>query len=144
MKVAVLCEFSGVVRDAFIRLGHCAISYDLIESESTYGPHVTCDIRCLPTKYWEQFDLIIAHPPCTYLTSSGARWFNEPGRMEKQQEALNFVKYIANLPVKRIVIENPIGVLSTKWRKPDQIIQPYQFGHGEVKATCLWLKMSIS
>lgn len=140
MKVAVLCEFSGVVRDAFIRQGHQAISFDLLDSESNFGEHRKVDILSIPYEWWKQFDLIIAHPPCTYLTSSGARWFNEPGRMEKQQEALNFVKYIASLPVKRIVIENPIGVLSTKWRKPDQIIQPYQFGHGEVKATCLWLK----
>ena len=140
MKVAVLCEFSGVVRDAFIRQGHHAISFDILESESSFGPHIQGDILSIPFDYWQQFDLIIAHPPCTYLAVSGARWFNKPGRLQKQNAAINFVKYISLLPVKKIVIENPISVLSSKWRKPDQIIQPYMFGHGEVKATCLWLK----
>ena len=140
MKVAVLCEFSGVVRDAFIRQGHHAISFDILDSESDFGPHCKIDILSVAPEWWSQFDLIIAHPPCTFLAVSGARWFNKPGRLQKQNAAINFVKYISLLPVKKIVIENPISVLSSKWRKPDQIIQPYMFGHGEVKATCLWLK----
>jgi site-specific DNA-cytosine methylase len=85
-----------------------------------------------------EYDLVIAHPPCTFLAVSGARWFKD--RPQQQAEAIEFVKFLAELPVERIAIENPIGVLSSKWRKPDQIVQPWMFGHGEVKATCLWLK----
>jgi site-specific DNA-cytosine methylase len=137
LKVAVICEFSGTVRDAFTRLGHDAISFDLIPSE-TDGKHYEGDIRELPLEYWEQFDLAICHPPCTHLAVSGARWFKD--KVKEQQEALEFVRYLMKLPIPKIAIENPISIISSKIRKPDQIIQPWQFGHGETKATCLWLK----
>jgi site-specific DNA-cytosine methylase len=137
MEVAVICEFSGIVRDAFTKLGHNAVSYDLLPTERP-GRHVEMDVRMMPEHLWSDFDLIICHPPCTYLAVSGARWW--PERQKEQQKAIEFVKYLMNLPVKRIAIENPIGILSTVIRKPDQIIQPWQFGHGETKATCLWLK----
>ena len=134
MKVLIVCEFSGIVRGAFTRRGHDAWSCDFLPSELP-GNHFQCDVRDIDLDGW---DLIIAFPPCTYLASSGARWFKY--RQREQAEAIRFVKWLANLPCPQIAIENPIGVLSTKWRKPDQIIQPWQFGHGEVKATCLWLK----
>lgn len=134
MKVAVLCEFSGVVRDAFLKLGHEAISCDLLPSDSQ-GPHIQGD---LTQHDWSSYDLVIAHPPCTHLAVSGARWFKD--KQKEQDEALDFVRFIMDLPVKRICIENPISVISSKIRKPDQIIQPWMFGHGETKATCLWLK----
>jgi site-specific DNA-cytosine methylase len=137
MKVAILCEFSGIVRDAFAEKGHEAISFDLLTTEKP-GLHVQKDIMEFPKEYWEQYDLIIAHPPCTHLAVSGARWFNE--KQEEQKEALDFVKYILDLPVPRIALENPISIISTHIRKPDQIIQPWMFGHGETKSTCLWLK----
>lgn len=137
MKVAVICEFSGIVRDAFIKQGHSAVSFDLIESEQP-GPHIVGDARELPEDYWKQFDLAICHPPCTHLSISGARWFKD--KQQEQIEALDFVKWCMNLPIPKIVIENPISVISSKIRKPDQIIQPWQFGCGETKATCLWLK----
>lgn len=138
MKVAVICEFSGTVRDAFIRQGHEAISFDLINSESTSGPHVTGDVELLGRDYFSQFDLAICHPPCTYLAVSGARWFSS--RLDKQEQALSFVKWLMCLPVLKIAIENPVSVISTHIQKPDQIIQPWMFGHGETKKTCLWLK----
>ena len=134
MKVAVLCEFSGTVRDAFIRLGHDAISCDLLPTESL-GPHITGD--CLDQD-WSGYDLVIAHPPCTHLAVSGARWFKH--KAHEQEKALEFVRALMDLPVPRMAIENPISIISSRIRKPDQIIQPWQFGHGEVKATCLWLK----
>jgi site-specific DNA-cytosine methylase len=137
MKVAVICEFSGIVRDAFVKLGHEAISFDLLLTEQP-GPHRQGDIKELPPEYWKQFDIAICHPPCTYLAVSGARWWG--GRQQEQKEAIEFVKWCMNLPIDKIAIENPIGKLSTAIRKPDQIIQPWQFGHGETKATCLWLK----
>ena len=134
MKVLVACEYSGIVRDAFIKRGHQAISCDLIPTEYA-GPHYQGDVRDLLNEDW---DLMIAHPPCTYLTISGARWFK--GREKQQQDALNFIRLLMESPIPRIAIENPIGVISTRIRKPDQIIQPWMFGHGETKATCLWLK----
>lgn len=137
MKIAVICEFSGIVRDAFTKQGHEAISFDLLPSE-TPGNHVQGDIKELPLEYWSQFDLVICHPPCTHLAVSGARWFKE--KQKEQIEALEFVRYLMDLPIDKIAIENPISVISSKIRKPDQIIQPWQFGHGETKATCLWLK----
>ena len=137
MKVAVICEFSGVVRDAFLKEGHEAISFDLLPTESP-GPHIQGDILERPLNYWEQFDLAICHPPCTHLAVSGARWFKY--KRKEQKEALAFVQYLFDLPVHRIALENPVSVISTKIRKPDQIIQPYQFGHGEKKRTCIWLK----
>lgn len=138
MRVAVLCEFSGAVSDAFERNGHEAHSYDILPSERKTGMHFMVDILSLPRSYWNEYDLIIAHPPCTYLAVSGARWFKE--RPEKQVEALAFVRYLMNLPVEKLAIENPVSVISSKIRKPDQIVQPWHFGHGETKATCLWLK----
>ena len=135
MKVAVLCEYSGVVRDAFIRRGHNAVSCDLLPSESDFGPHIQGDIQ---QQDWSGFDLVIAHPPCTHLAVSGARHFYR--KQKEQAEALDFVRWILALPVQRIALENPVSIISSRIRKPDQIIQPWQFGHGETKATCLWLK----
>ncbi|MHC5248804.1 DNA cytosine methyltransferase [Enterococcus sp. LJL90] len=137
MKVAVICEFSGIVRDSFIDVGHEAVSFDLLETERP-GPHVTADVKDLGSDYFKQFDLAICHPPCTHLAVSGARWFKD--KQQEQAEALDFVRWLMELPVEKIAIENPISVISSKIRKPDQIIQPWQFGHGETKATCLWLK----
>lgn len=135
MRVAVLCEFSGIVRDAFIARGHDAVSCDLLPSEAP-GPHVQGD--CL-AQDWSGYDLLICHPPCTHLSSSGARHFAAKRADGRQQAAIDFFMAMAALPVQRIVIENPIGVMSSVWREPDQIIQPWQFGHAETKATCLWL-----
>ena len=137
MKVVVICEFSGTVRDAFIKKGHEAISYDILPTESQ-GPHHQGDILDLPFNHWKQYDLAICHPPCTHLAISGARWFCE--KSKEQEEALNFVKYLMLLPIERICIENPVSIISGRIRQPDQIIQPYEFGHGESKKTCLWLK----
>lgn len=133
-RVLIACEFSGIVRDAFIRCGHDAISCDILPTERL-GPHIVGDVRGLLHEAW---DLLIAFPPCTYLARSGARWWGT--RREEQAEAVQFVWEIATAPVRKIAIENPVGILSTVWRKPDQIIQPWQFGHGETKATCFWLK----
>ena len=135
MKVLVACEFSGVVRDAFLRRGHDAISCDLLPTESP-GPHIRGDVRSLLFRH--DYDLLIAHPPCTYLASSGARWWKD--RRVEQRFALNFVRLLMDTDIPRYAIENPIGCISTAIRKPDQIIQPWQFGHPETKATCLWLK----
>lgn len=138
MKVGVLCEFSGTVRDSFIAAGHYAISCDLLPSDHLHGDHITGD--CLSWD-WSGFDLLICHPPCTYLSSSGLHWNGRvAGRQEKTDAALDFVRALMALPVGRIAIENPIGCISSKIRKPDQIIQPWQFGHPESKATCLWIK----
>ena len=134
LRVLVACEFSGVVRDAFRSQGAEAVSCDLLPSERP-GPHIIGDVREVLDAGW---DLMVAHPPCTYLAVSGARWF--AARRQQQAEAIAFVLALAGAPIPRIAIENPISVLSTKWRKPDQIIQPWQFGHGETKSTCLWLK----
>lgn len=134
MKVLVACEFSGAVRDAFAALGHDAWSCDMLPSE-TPGQHYEGDARDFLGAGW---DLMIAHPPCTHLAVSGALWFK--GKPDEQAHGLGFVLQLANAPIDRIAIENPISILSSHWRKPDQIIQPHQFGHGEVKATCLWLK----
>lgn len=137
MRVLVACEYSGIVRDAFRARGHDAWSCDLLPTESP-GQHVQGDVLAVLDDGW---DLMIAHPPCTYLASSGIHWNKRrPERAMKTEEALAFVLALARAPIPKIAIENPIGVLSTRWRKPDQIIQPWQFGHGETKATCLWLK----
>jgi hypothetical protein len=130
----VACEFSGTVRDAFIERGHDAVSCDLLPSEKP-GPHIVGDVREWLNEGW---DLMIAHPPCTHLAVSGARWFKD--KLTEQGEALGFVKTLMNAPIDKIAIENPISIISSRIRKPDQIIQPWQFGHGETKATCLWLK----
>jgi hypothetical protein len=134
MKVLVACEFSGVVREAFKRAGHYAVSCDLLET-ATFGNHMQCDVRAELDQGW---DLMIAFPPCTHLCVSGARWFKEKER--EQLEGIAFFLTLASANIPRIAIENPVGIMSTWWRKPDQIIQPWQFGHGETKATCLWLK----
>jgi hypothetical protein len=136
VRVLVACEFSGIVRDAFIRRGHDAMSCDLLPTERP-GPHYighVCNIIS------NRFDLMVAHPPCTYLAVSGARWFK--GKEREQAEALDFVRYLLGLHIiiPCIALENPISIISTRIRKPDQIIQPWMFGHPETKATCLWLK----
>lgn len=134
MKVLIACEFSGVVRDAFRAMGHSAVSCDLLPSE-TDGPHLQCNVLPILGDGW---DLMIAHPPCTHLAVSGARWFAD--KVAEQLAALEFVQRLLDAPIPRIALENPISIISSRIRKPDQIIQPWQFGHGETKATCLWLK----
>jgi hypothetical protein len=134
LKVLVACEYSGTVRDAFIRCGHDAMSCDLLDTEKM-GPHYVGDVRDVLYDGW---DLMIAHPPCTHLAVSGARYFKD--KVEQQKEALEFVQMLMDAPIPRIAIENPISVISSKIRKPDQIIQPWMFGHTEKKSTCLWLK----
>jgi site-specific DNA-cytosine methylase len=138
MKIAVICEFSGTVRDAFTKQGHDAISFDLLPSE-TPGEHIQGDIVMkFGLDYWKQFDLAICHPPCTHLAVSGARWFKD--KQQEQKEALKFVRWLMDLPINKIAIENPVSIISSKIRKADQYIQPWQFGHGETKKTGLWLK----
>ena len=134
MRVLVACEFSGVVRDAFIARGHDAVSCDLLDTESP-GLHYKGDVRDV---LWAGWDMMIAHPPCTHLAVSGARWFKD--KQKEQREALHFVADLLQAPIPRIALENPVSIISSYVRKPDQIIQPWQFGHGEIKATCLWLK----
>lgn len=135
MRVLVACEFSGIVREALTARGHHAVSCDLLPTEQP-GRHYQRDV--LEFLGEDPWDLMIAFPPCTHLSLSGARWW--PNKRVEQEEAIHFVRELAGAPIPRIAIENPIGRLSTVWRKPDQIIQPWQFGHGETKATCLWLK----
>ena len=136
MKVLVACEYSGVVRDAFNRAGHYAMSCDLLPTESlNSGDHYQGSVLDVLDHGW---DLMIAHPPCTHLAVSGARWFKD--KQAEQSEALDFVRALLDAPIPRIALENPISIISSRIRKPDQIIQPWQFGHGETKATCLWLK----
>jgi hypothetical protein len=134
MRVAILCEFSGVVRDAFISHGHDAVSCDLLPTESP-GPHIQAD--CL-TVDWTGYDMIIAHPPCTYLCVSGARWWDT--RREQQREAIRFVQSIMMIDVPRMCIENPVGVLSRVIGPATQIVNPYDFGDQYKKRTCLWLR----
>ena len=141
VRVLVACEFSGTVRDAFTAAGAYAMSCDLLPSEKP-GPHYQGDVRDVLDAYdgirKPRFDIMIAHPPCTHLAVSGARWFKE--KASEQAEALEFVRMLMAAPIERIAIENPVSIISSRIRKPDQIIQPWQFGHGETKATCLWLK----
>lgn len=137
MRVLVACEFSGVVREAFRKRGHNAWSCDILPAEDGSPWHHQWDILELLST-GKRWDLMIAHPPCTHLAVSGARWFK--GKLKEQAEALDFVRALMNAPIPRICIENPISIISSRIRKPDQIIQPWQFGHGETKATCLWLK----
>ena len=139
MKVLIACEYSGVVRDAFLNLGHQAVSCDLLPSDSpcAKGAHYQGDVRDILADGW---DLMIAHPPCDHLAVSGARWFKEKRADGRQQAAIEFFMLLANADIPRIAIENPVCIMSSHWRKPDQIIQPWQYGHGETKATCLWLK----
>lgn len=137
MRVLVACEYSGRVREAFRKLGHYAVSCDLLPSEDNSPDHWQGDVLRFLDKDW---DLMIAHPPCTDLAVSGARHFKEKIADGRQQRALDFVEALMLAPIPRIALENPISVISSKIRKPDQIIQPWQYGHGETKATCLWLK----
>ena len=134
MRVLVACEFSGTVRDAFAVRGHDAWSCDLLPTEKA-GQHFQQDVAEVLEMGW---DLMIAHPPCTHLAVSGARWFKE--KQVEQAAALQFVRQLMAAPIARIAIENPVSIISSQIRKPDQIIQPWQFGHGETKATCLWLQ----
>lgn len=135
-RVLVACEYSGTVRDAFDAAGFDAMSCDLLDSEKP-GKHYKGDIFDVLYDGW---DLLIAHPPCTHLAVSGARHFAAKKASGVQDEALEFVAALLSAPIKHIALENPISIISTRIRKPDQIIQPWQYGHGETKATCLWLK----
>lgn len=134
MKVLIACEFSGIVREAFKAKGHDAWSCDLLPTDIP-GQHIQGDI--LSVIDWE-WDLMIAHPPCTHLAVSGARWFKN--KQKEQKDALWFVEQLFNANIYKTAIENPVSIISSHFRKPDQIIQPWMFGHGETKATCLWLK----
>ena len=134
MRVLIACEFSGTVRRAFRALGHDAWSCDLLPAEDA-GPHFQQNVLTVLNEGW---DLMVAHPPCTHLAVSGARWFKE--KALEQLQALEFVQRLLDAPIERIALENPISIISSRIRKPDQIIQPWQYGHGETKATCLWLK----
>lgn len=148
MRVLIACEFSGVVRDAFRARGHDAWSCDLLPAEDGSAYHIRGDvldaiIAGCPSRPHSpymphEWDLMIAHPPCTHLAVSGARWFKD--KLAEQAEALEFVRKLMSAPIPRIAIENPVSIISSRIRKPDQIIQPWMFGHGETKATCLWLK----
>lgn len=151
LKVAILCEYTGVVRDAFRALGHDAISFDLLDTERP-GPHVKGDVLTLPREYWRQFDLAVCHPTCTYLTNAGAKHLYlggkkdngpDPERWKNMREGAAFFKWMLDLPVNFIAVENPIMHGHAKaivGRKQSQVIQPWMFGHMESKATCLWLK----
>lgn len=134
MDILIACEFSSIVREAFREKGHNAISCDLIPDEIP-GQHYLGDVRDILDIGW---DMMIAFPPCTHLAVSGARWF--AGKEKEQEEALAFVRELMDAPIDKICIENPVSIISTRIRKPDQIIEPWQFGHGEKKRTCLWLK----
>ena len=133
MKVLIACEFSGIVRDAFIKRGHEAVSCDLLPTEQP-GPHIQGDVHRILRDGW---DMMIAHPPCTYLAVSGARWFKD--KQQEQYAAIAFFIRLAQTAIPKFCIENPVCIMSTVWRKPDQYIQPWQFGHGETKKTGLWL-----
>ncbi len=137
MRLLVACEYSGTVRDAFIRQGHDAMSCDLLPTDAP-GPHYQGDVADIINDGW---DMMIAHPPCTYLSVSGMHW-TARGLRDPQltEDALAFVKFLINAPIERIAVENPISVISSRIRKPDQIINPWQFGHDASKRTCLWLK----
>lgn len=136
MRVLVACEFSGIVRDAFRVRGHEAWSCDILPTEAP-GPHIQGDVLAVLGEGW---DLMVAHPPCTDLAVSGARWFTEKRADGRQQRALAFVQALLDAPIPRIALENPVSIISSHIRKPEQIVQPWMFGHGETKATCLWLK----
>lgn len=134
MRVLIACEYSGTVREAFRNRGHYALSCDLLPTDRP-GEHYQGDVRDILNDDW---DLMIAHPPCTHLAVSGARWFKD--KVREQAEALDFVRLLLGANIPRIALENPVSIISSRIRKPDQVIQPWQFGHGETKATCLWLK----
>jgi site-specific DNA-cytosine methylase len=134
MRVLIACEFSGIVREAFKKMGHDAWSCDILPSE-IQGQHIQDDVLNVLGGGW---DIMVSHPPCTHLAVSGARWFKE--KQSEQKLALSFVEKLLSAKIPMIALENPISIISSKIRKPDQIIQPWMFGHGETKATCLWLK----
>ena len=134
LRVLIACEFSGVVRDAFLQQGHDAVSCDLLPSEAP-GPHIQGDVREVLGDGW---DLAIFHPPCTHLSISGARWF--AAKRPEQAAALAFVRLLLEAPIEHIALENPMSIIGTHIRPADQVVQPWWFGHGETKATCLWLK----
>ena len=134
IKILIACEYSGAVRDAFKNKGFDATSCDILPTDVP-GKHYEGDIKDILHNDWH---LMVAHPPCTHLAVSGARWFKD--KQEEQKEALEFVRMLLDAPIKHIALENPVSIISSKIRKPDQIIQPWQFGHGETKKTCLWLK----
>jgi site-specific DNA-cytosine methylase len=134
VRVLVACEYSGAVRDAFTRKGHYAMSCDILPTASP-GPHHQGDVLLYLDTKW---DLMIAFPPCTHLAVSGARWFKD--KVKEQKQALDFVRLLMDAPIDKIAIENPVSIISTKIRKPDQIIQPWQHGDPYTKTTCLWLK----
>lgn len=136
MKVLIACEYSGRVRDEFLKLGHEAMSCDLLPTDAA-GPHYQGDVRDVLDYPW---DMMIAHPPCTDLAVSGAAWFAKKRMAGQQQASASFFMMLAKADIPQIVIENPVCVMSSLWRKPDQTIQPWMFGHMEQKATCLWLK----
>lgn len=135
MRVLVACEYSATVRDAFRSKGHDAWSCDILPTEKDAAWHIQGDVLEVIGSGW---DLMIAHPPCTHLAVSGARWFKD--KLVEQAEALEFVRRLLDAPIEKIALENPVSIISSRIRKPDQVIQPWQFGHGETKATCLWLK----
>lgn len=137
MRVLVACEYSGRVREAFRAIGHDAWSCDLLESEDGSPFHFQCDVREVLDCHW---DLMVAHPPCTDLAVSGSRHFGPKRADGRQQAALDFVRLLLDAPIPLIALENPVSIITSQIRKPDQVIQPWQFGHGETKATCLWLK----
>lgn len=135
MKILVACESSGVVRNAFRNCGHDAWSCDLLPADDGSEYHYQADALEVINNGW---DMMIAHPPCTHLAASGARWFKD--KREEQKKSLEFVRALLDAPIKMIALENPVGIISSRIRKPDQIIQPWMFGHPEAKKTCLWLK----
>lgn len=138
MKILIACEFSGVVRDAFVARGHNAWSCDILPSESS-GSHYNCKVEKI--LHHPSWDMLIAFPPCTYLASSGVMWDKKyPWRVKERQRAIKFFMLLAKANIDKICIENPVGIMSNLYRKPDQIIHPWQYGHGETKRTCLWLK----
>ena len=136
MKILVACEYSGRVRDAFASMGHQATSCDMLPTDAP-GKHYQGDVKDILNDGW---DMMVAFPPCTHLAVSGARWFAEKRADGRQQAALDFVRLLMDAPIDKIAIENPVSIISSHIRKPDQTIQPWQHGHGETKRTCLWLK----
>ena len=134
MKILVACEFSGIVREAFLERGHDVMSCDFLPSD-ILGPHYQGDVKDIINDGW---DMMICHPPCTHLAVSGARWFKD--KQEEQQQALEFVRFLMDAPIEKIALENPVSIISSRIRKPDQYVQPWQFGHGETKKTGIWLK----
>jgi hypothetical protein len=135
VKVLVACEYSGAVRNAFRKLGHDAWSCDLLPSDDFSMFHFECDVAKIIDEGW---DLMVAHPPCTHLAVSGARWFKD--KKQEQEEGLSFVQFLMDAPIPKIAIENPVSVISSRIRKPNQIVQPWMFGDEYTKTTCLWLK----